>query len=407
MAKTIKKLTTLKVKNLKQPGWYPDGMGLYLQVSKTCSKSWVYRYESNGKERRKGLGSNTYTTLENARQKAQECRLLRKEGVDPIDYKKQQDAEKVLEQAKAITFKECALAYIESQKSSWRNRKHESQWRNTLETYAYPVIGDLSVQDVDIGHVLKILEPIWYEKTETASRVRQRIENVLDWAKVRKYRDGENPALWRGHLDKVLPARSKVQKIKHFEAMPYIEVPEYFRHLKKDSLASKALAFTILTAARNGEARGTTWDEIDFNNNIWTVPESRMKANRTHRVPLSTEAVKVLKNVLSLKTDDRVFPGLRKDQPISEAALLKLLKQDHPKLTIHGFRSSFRDWCAEQTNFPRELAESALAHTLTDRTEAAYQRGDYLEKRRELMESWASYLSEPRGKVVSIRTKTG
>ena len=257
MAKKTEQLTALKVKNLSEQGSYADGAGLYLQISMTGAKSWFYRYEKAGKGRKHGLGAYPTVSLILARQSAHECRLLREGGIDPIDHKKRQASEKELEKAKAITFKECALAFIESHKSGWRNRKHEQQWRNTLETYAYPEIGGLSVQDVDIGHILEILEPIWHVKTETASRLRQRIENVLDWAKVRKYRTGENPARWRGHLDKILPERSKVQKVMHFAAMPYKDVPVYFRQLReKDALAAKALAFVILTAARNGEARG-------------------------------------------------------------------------------------------------------------------------------------------------------
>ncbi|MBT4075094.1 MAG: tyrosine-type recombinase/integrase [Gammaproteobacteria bacterium] len=299
-----------------------------------------------------------------------------------------------LEQAKNITFKTCALAYIEAHKRGWKNKKHLSQWENTLTTYTYPVIGKIAVQDVDIDLVMKILEPIWFEKTETASRVRQRIENILDWATVRKYRQGDNPALWRGRLDKLLPQRNKVQKPKHFAAMDYRELPEFFRSLrKKDTIASKALAYTILTVTRNGEARGVTRTEIDNKAQAWIIPENRMKAEREHRVPLSGEAFKIIKEMEPFKrhTDDFIFPGLAHAKPISEASLLKLVKLSHPTLTVHGFRSSFRDWCAEQTNFPREVAEAALAHIIKDKTEAAYQRGDMFEKRRKLMDLWTDY----------------
>lgn len=392
MAKSIHKLKALQVKQLNKPGWYPDGQGLYLQVSKSLSKSWVYRYEKYTKERRHGLGSYPTISLEAARKAAELCRQLRADGYDPIDYKRQLEATRQLDNAKGITFKECALAYIDSHKVGWKNRKHEAQWRNTLETYAFPVMGSLAAQDIDVGLVLKVLEPIWYEKTETASRVRQRIENILDWAKVRNYRTGENPALWRGHLDKLLPKPTKIRKVRHFAAMPYSDLPDYFRSLRKiDTLAAKALAFAILTATRSNETRGAKWEEIDLQTGTWTIPDDRMKAGRSHRVPLTNECLKILNEVEPFKSDSLMFPGLRKVSPISDVALLKLLKQTHPTLTIHGFRSSFRDWCAEMTNYPGALAEAALAHILKDKTEAAYQRGDMFEKRRKLMNAWADY----------------
>jgi len=392
MAKQVNRLTAKKVEHIQDPGWYPDGNGLYLQVSKTGTKSWVYRYKSSGKEKRAGLGGLSTLTLAGARNSAKNCRKQRSEGKDPIEFKREQKAKIALNQVKSITFKECALSYIESHKVSWKNQKHEAQWRNTLETYAFPFIGHVSVKDIDVGLVMKVLEPIWPTKTETATRVRQRIENVLDWAKVRKYRTGENPALWRGHLDKLLPKPSKVQKVKHFKAMPYTDVPNYFRKLRTtNTVAAKALAFTILTATRSNEAREANWSEIDLKSGIWTIPDERMKSDRTHRVPLSKEAIAILKEVETFKIDNRVFPGLKKNKSITDAALLKHLKISHSDLTVHGFRSSFRDWCAEITNYPREIAESALAHTLKDKTEAAYQRGDMFIKRQKLMNAWANH----------------
>ncbi len=407
MAKNTQLLTAITVKKLVEPGSYADGEGLYLQISQTGSKAWFYRYEKAGKGRKHGLGSFQTVSLKEARVKADICRILRDKGIDPINYKKQQDLANELEKVKGVTFRNCALAYMESHSAGWKNRKHEQQWRNTLETYAFPFIGKLAVQDVDTGQVLKVLEPIWFNKTETASRVRQRIENILDWAKVRKYRTGENSALWRGHLDKILPKRSKVQKVKHFSAMPYANVPKYYRNLRKlESIAAKSLAFIILTATRSSEARGTTWKEIDLKKGVWEIPAERMKADRQHRVPLSKEAIAILKAVKSFeRKDGLVFPGLKQNKPISEAACMKLLKADHSTLTIHGFRSSFRDWCAEMSNYPREVAESALAHTLKDKTEAAYQRGDIFEKRRKLMDAWTNYClkGENSAKVVPIK----
>ena len=392
MAKTVKQLKDLQIRRFTKPGAYPDGEGLYLQVRDSGAKDWFYRYEVAGKGRKRGLGPYPTISLERAREDALVCRQLRKQGIDPIEHYKEIELNKDLEKAKSTTFKECALTYIDTHRHGWRNKKHESQWRNTLKTYAYPTIGDLPVQAIDIDLVMKVLEPIWFEKTETASRIRQRIENILDWATVRKLRKGDNPALWRGRLDKLLPKRTKVQKTVHFAAMDYKDVPEYFQSLRaKDTLASKALAFTILTATRSGEARATTRSEI--NDNVWIIPDSRMKAQREHRVPLSDEAMRIIKRMepFERQTDDLIFPGLAQAKPISETSLLKIVKQAHPTLTVHGFRSSFRDWCAEQTSYPREVAEAALAHTLKDKTEAAYQRSDMFEKRRKLMDSWADY----------------
>jgi integrase len=410
MAKTVKRLKDMQIRRLSKPGSYPDGEGLYLQVRTSGAKDWFYRYEVDGKGRKRGLGSYPTISLEQARDDALECRQLRQQGIDPVDYAKAQRQKEALDEAKSFTFKECALAYINSHQQGWKNRKHESQWRNTLDTYAYPTIGDIGVQDIDIGLVLDVLEPIWYEKTETASRVRQRIENILDWATVKQYRSGDNPALWRGRLDKLLPKRVKVQKPIHFPAMDYRELPGYFQALRKrDSVATRALAFTILTAARNGEARAVTSDELDIKGKVWTIPDNRMKADREHRVPLSAEALKIIKEMEPFKrhTDHFIFPGQAHAKPISEASLLKIVKQQDKTLTVHGFRSTFRDWCAEQTSFPREVAEAALAHSIRDKTEAAYQRGDLFEKRRQLMDQWMQYCLKGKGKakVVPIRKK--
>lgn len=411
MAKLIKQLTDLKVKKLTKTGSYPDGEGLYLQVRPSGAKDWFYRYQVGSKGKKRGLGPYPTISLEKAREDAHECRILRNNNIDPIEHKKTLACQEALEKTKAITFKECALAYINTHKMGWKNRKHEAQWGNTLETYAYPVIGSIAVKDVDIDLVMKILEPIWHVKTETASRVRQRIENILDWATVRKFRQGDNPALWRGRLNKLLPERNKVQKPQHFIAMDYRILPAYFQLLRlKNTVASKSLSFTILTASRSGEARLATWSEVDTNAKTWIIPDGRMKAGREHRIPLSREAIQILKEMEPFKrsTDDLIFPGLAKGKAISDASLLKLVKQTDSTLTVHGFRSSFRDWCAEHTSYPREVAEAALAHTLKDKTEAAYQRGDMFEKRRKLMESWTDYcLSDNSGaEVIPINKPT-
>ncbi|MET0014476.1 MAG: integrase arm-type DNA-binding domain-containing protein [Sedimenticola sp.] len=411
MAKRTNRLTDLKIrKQLKGPRLKADGNGLYIQITANGSKSWLYRYKVKGKDRWHGLGSyHQKNGLAEAREAVAACRVLRQKGIDPIEHARSLKSQNALEKAKGITFWECAETYIQTHKPGWRNAKHAQQWKNTLDTYAKPVIGDLSVQDIDVSLILQVLEPIWNAKTETATRVRQRIESILDWATARGYRDGENPARWRGHLEKLLPKPGKIQKTKHFSALPYSEVPEYFRFLQqKESISAKALAFIILTATRSNEARYLRWSEIDFEKKIVTIPEERMKAGRMHRIPLSSTTITLLESMKQHKRegDDLVFIGRDKGRPISEASIRNLLKESH-NVTTHGFRSSFRDWCAEQTNFPREIAEQALAHINKDKVEAAYQRGDLLERRRKLMDSWESYLqTETAGKVVHISNKS-
>jgi len=409
MARAALRLTALAVKKISVKGWYPDGNGLYLQVSPTITKSWVYRYTLNGSERRQGLGSYPDTTLEEARTTARESRKLKAQGVDPIEQRRDAAVQRQVETASNRTFKQCAEEFIEVKKAGWKNAKHQSQWRNTLATYAYPVIGDLPVQLVGGAQVLKVLEPIWIVKTETASSVRQRIEKVLDWAAVRQYRQGDNPAVWRGRLETQLADPSKVRKVRHHPALPHADIPELFDWLKtKDSLASKALVFTILTAARNGESRHATRAEVDLSKPAWTIPEKRMKAGREHTVPLSGQALEVLNQAEVFANDERIFPGMAKGKFISETAMRKLLAEFREGLTVHGFRSTFRDWCAEETNYPRELAETALAHSNKDKVEAAYQRGDMFQKRMVLMQHWADYCTSgkrEKGMVVDIQAR--
>jgi integrase len=305
-----------------------------------------------------------------------------------------------------MTFDACAAAYIAAHNTSWRNAKHRDQWRNTLTSYAGPAFGSLPVQSIDVGLVMKALEPIWQAKPETASRLRGRIEAVLDWATVRGHRKGENPARWRGHLDKLLPARSKVHKVKHHPALPYNEMADFVAELRKqEGVAARALEFLILTAARTGEVIGARWDEVDVEEKIWVVPAARMKAGREHRVPLSSAAVAILEEMKKIRESDFVFPGGKKGKPLSNMAMLAVLKRiGRSDLTAHGFRSSFRDWAAERTNFPREVAEMALAHTVGDKVEAAYRRGDLLQKRRQIMEAWARFceIKVVPARVVSI-----
>jgi integrase len=296
--------------------------------------------------------------------------------------------------ARQRTFRHCATAFLDSHEAGWKNDKHRGQWAATLTTYADPLIGELSVASIETGHICKILEPIWTSKSETASRVRGRIERILDWAAARGYRSGDNPARWRGHLDKLLPPRGKVQRVRHHPALPWQEVPEFVTRLRANgSLSAKALEFTILTASRTGEVMNARWSEINAEAALWTVPAERMKSGREHRVPVSRRALALLTEIPRIKGNDFVFPGSQAKRPLSNMAMLQLLRGMKPKteLTVHGFRSSFRDWAGECTSHPREVIETALAHVIADKTEAAYRRGDALEKRRRLMADWCNY----------------
>jgi integrase len=393
MPRAIHKLTDMKVRNASKPGYLGDGGGLYLQVSRYGTKSWTFRYQINGRPREMGLGSVHTFSLKEARQRAQEHRKLLADGIDPIESRNADRQRQRLEAARAKTFDQCATAYIDAHRAGWRNAKHADQWTNTLTAYASPVFGDLPVADVDTAAVMRVLSPMWNDKTETASRLRGRIESVLNWAAVQGFRTGENPARWRGHLDKLLPKRSKVQKVQHHPALPYADAPAFMKKLgAQEGIAACALEFLILTAARTGEVIGAKWTEFDMEAKIWTVPAERMKAGRPHEVPLSPRAFALIQAQAAVKVGDYVFPGRRPRDPLSNMALLALLKRmGRSDLTAHGFRSTFRDWVAEQTGFPGEVAEMALAHVVSDKTEAAYRRGTMKEKRRQLMDEWSTY----------------
>ncbi|MFD2181733.1 tyrosine-type recombinase/integrase [Rhodoplanes azumiensis] len=399
----MKRLTALKVEREKRPGLYSDGLGLYLQVRSSGSKSWIFRYRAGKKLRDMGLGSVNAIGLAEARERAARYRNLRANGIDPIDDRRRQEAAQRADAARALTFEQCAAQFVDAHKAGWKNAKHAAQWTATLQTYAYPVLGPLPVASVDTPLVLKVLEPIWNDKTETATRVRGRIESILDWARVRGFRDGENPARWRGHLDHLLPKRSKVAAVKHHAALPYREIPAFMELLRAEpSLAARAMEFGVLTAARTGEVIGARWSEIDLEAKLWTIPPDRMKAGREHRVPLATRAVTILSEVPKDPDAEFVFPGGKANRPLSSMALLMLLRRmKRDDLTVHGFRSTFRDWAAEQTTFPAEVAEMALAHTVSDKVEAAYRRGDLFDKRRALATAWAAFCQSkpvrPRG----------
>jgi integrase len=370
------------------------------------TKSWIFRFAMHGRARDMGLGRYPDLSLAKARQKAAECRELIADGFDPVEHRKKLRMEAALASVRGMTFKQCAAGYIAAHEASWRNAKHRQQWTNTLETYVYPTLGPLSVQDVNVGFVMRVLEPIWNKKPETASRVRGRIEAIVDWAKVSGYRTGENPARWRGHLDHLLPAKSKVRKVEHHAALPYGQIGAFMAALRgQPGGAARALEFLILTATRTGEILGALWDEIDLEAHLWTIPAERMKAGKEHRVPLSAAAVAVLKGMRELRQNDFVFPGARQGRPLSEMALLMLLRRmGFGNVTARGFRSTFRDCAAERTTFAREVAEMALAHAIPDAVEAAYRRGDLFEKRRRLMSAWAEFCGKPSaaGTVVSI-----
>jgi integrase len=387
----VQQLSAIQVARMKEPGRYSDGLGLYLQVAPGGSKSWLFRFQRNGQARQMGLGPAHTVSLADARRAAQEARLQLLAGQDPIDARRSVLAAAAIARAEGLTFRQAAEAYIAAHRSSWKNPAHAKQWPSTLSAYVYPSIGALPVSAIDTGHIMHILEAIWSEKPDTAGRVRGRIELVLDWAKARGHRTGENPARWRGHLDKLLPPPTKVRARRHHPALPYKQAPKFMAALRKrEGIAARCLEFTILTASRTGEAIGARWDEIDTKAGIWTIPAARMKGARIHRVPLSKRVLAILKALP--REGEFVFIGAREGQHLSNMAMLAVLKaMGRSDLTVHGFRSSFRDWAAETTNFPNEVAEMALAHAVSDKVEAAYRRGDMFAKRRSLAEAWATF----------------
>lgn len=414
MPRVVHRLHAATLKGLVAPGLHADGGGLYLQVTGDGGRSWIYRFWVSGRERQMGLGSLHTVSLAEARAAALEARRLRFRGIDPLEERRAtrgvssspqqasvRPAAKVSAATTSLTlipFAHAAETYIHGNRAAWRNEKHAKQWMSTLATYAYPHFGSLALDAIETKHVLAALEPIWAEKSETASRVRGRIEAVLDWGAAQGYRSGENPARWKGHLDLILPAKSKVAPVTHHAALPFKEMPAFMQRLAGvGGVAARALEFTILTAARTGEVIGAEWGEVDLRGGIWTIPAGRMKGQREHRVPLSRRAMEILEQASARALDNGasalsgpIFAGMRAGQGLSNMSLLKVLKTlKRRDLTTHGFRSTFRDWAAETTDYQGEIVEMALAHTIASRVEAAYRRGDLLEKRRGLMEEWA------------------
>jgi integrase len=385
MARLVEQLTEAKIRSLSEVGLYADGRGLYLQI-RPGARSWIFRFRLNGRTRDKGLGALAQVSVVRARAAAHECRALVAKGIDPIESAKVTQPVPI-----GPTFEQAAEDYMADKLKRLRSEVHRRQWRFTLETYAYPIIGHVPVADLDTNHILSVLQPIWESKCETASRLRGRIERIIARSTVRGDRTGHNPATWRGHLQEALPKRSEVQPIVHHPAMDYADVPAFMGELQtKEGVAARALEFLVLTAARTGEVINADWREVDLRAGTWTVPATRAKSGRPHIVPLSTAAASVLRQMRGL-SDGAIFPGY-KQKPLSQMALLMLLQRRmNRQVTVHGFRSAFRDWAGDEGDVPRELAEASLAHVVKDATEAAYRRRTAVEKRRKVMQLWANY----------------
>jgi len=393
MKRTLHRLTALGVSEKKKPGLYCDGGGLYLRVTQCGTKSWIYRFRMGARTRDAGLGGYPLVGLSEARSKATVFRQQVANGMDPIEARSKARAKAARETVRVLTFADCARTYIQAHENGWRNPKHRQQWRSTLETYAFPVIGTCPVADLDTDLIMKVLEPIWLEKPETASRVRGRIERILNWAKARGYREGENPGRWRGHLDQLLPAKNKVRQVIHHPAMPYHQISTFVAELRAlDGVSVRALEFLILTATRTSETLGASWSEFDLDRRMWTIPPERMKIRKQHRIPLSIRATEIVREMYGTRQNEFVFPGMKLGRPLSQMALaMQLRRMGRSNVTVHGFRSTFRDWVSDCTDFQDHVAEMALAHSAQSNVVAAYRRGDVFEKRRALMDAWDAF----------------
>ena len=407
MAKLARELSALEVSRLDTPGHHAVGgvAGLYMYVNDSRARSWVLRVMVGLKRRHIGLGGYPTVTLAQAKETARQLRDDVSKGNDPIQQRKEDASRLRAQQASAITFEKAAEGYLDSHGGSWKNAKHRSQWENTLSTYAHPYIGKILVRDIEVEHVLSVLTPIWKIKNETASRVRGRIESVLDWASARSYRSRDNPARWKGLLDKLLPAPSKVKVVEHYKAVPIDNAAEFVSRLRmQEGMAALALEFAILCAARSGEVRGARWSEIDMQACLWTIPKERMKAGKEHRVPLNAQAMEILAAIPNVDPTGLIFFA-PKGGVLSDMTLTALMRRMKVDAVPHGFRSTFRDWVSERTCYPRELAEQALAHAIENKVEAAYRRGDVLEKRRIMMSEWGNFLSTPSTQLAGDESK--
>jgi integrase len=389
------RLTAVRVRSLKESGLHGDGGGLYLQISPAGARSWIFRFKVQGKQKTMGLGAYPAVPLEEARRKADALRAERATGVDPLKARREARQQAAQAQRRGITFQAYADQYIAQREAEWRNPKHRQQWSNTLKMYAFPILGDLPLDAIGVDHVLDVLRPIWTTKTETATRVRGRIESILDAAAVQGLRSGENPALWRGRLSHLLPRPSKVRRVEHHAAMPIDDVPAFYALLvATPGDSAEALRLTILTACRTSEMLLATWGEIDLGRGVWTIPSLRMKAGVEHRVPLADPARELLQNRGAGDPDGFVFPGRKAGRPLSNMVLeMQMRRSGARQFTPHGFRSTFRDWASERTDYAREVAESALAHMIESKTERAYRRGDLLVRRRAMMADWAAFVT--------------
>ena len=412
MARAIELLNDVRIRKLARAGRYPDGDGLYLQVTKSGGKSWLYRYKRKGKDYWKGLGTYAHnkTTLGLARERATECRRLRGEGIDPIQHFKGLDRQQDIDELKGKSFKEVAEDHINAKKMEWSNAKHEYQWTQSLEHYVFPMIGHLAVEDIDTRLIEKVLTPIWHTKTETATRVRQRVEAILNRAITLEYRDGPNPAVWRGNMENLLPKPKKVHEVVHQASMKYGQITEFYNSLiESSSVSALALRLLILSCMRSKEVRGAQINEFDFGKRLWTIPASRMKGmkgrKRKHIVPLTDEMINVVNRTESNRRGGYIFPGTGDIQAISDTAVRKQLHKTHPDLTVHGFRSTFRTWAGESRSFEGEVCEMCLAHKIESALAQTYNRTDYVEKRRKVMEAWSDYClnGDKSADVVSIK----
>ena len=406
MARQLNRLTAIAVTRAKEPGYYSDGGGLFLRIGPTGAKSWSFRYKVAGKTHEMGLGPTHTISLAEARQRAQHARKQRLDGIDPITARRAKRARQEAAAAKAMTFRQAAERYVRAHRAGWVPR-HAMIWETSLSIHTYPVIGNIAVADIELAHVMRVLEPMWQDKTDTANRVRSRIEAVLGWATTHGYRSGDNPARWRGHLENLLPKQSKVQPIVPFAALPYADISDFMARLRQQpSISARALEFVILTGTRTGEVLGAEWSEIDLSDRLWIIPAKRMKARREHRVPLSDPAVDLLEALP--RAGEHVFQGATGSVLEGTALLMVMRRMGKRGTTVHGFRSTFSTWAAERTNYSFEVREMALAHLVGSQVERAYQRSDLFERRRRLMQDWATFCSTPAasGEVVAIRSVT-